>query len=88
MHRPARIIDRCIYNYQREHSKTQCGPGFTCDDIVAIHKGHREDKWVKNHRKINESEFEAKFVADAAMCAKPKPKPYPGPRGGAAAEAA
>jgi hypothetical protein len=35
--RPARLVDRCVYNYQRE--KQNCGAGFTCDSIVAFHKG-------------------------------------------------
>ena len=54
--RPARLVDRCVYNYQRE--KDHCAAGFNCSDIVGFHKGHKDDvKGLEDHD---------------AMCQKPK----------------
>lgn len=37
---PARLVDRCTFNYQREalRGRNACPPGFTCDDLVGLHK--------------------------------------------------
>ena len=31
-------IDRCIWNYQSEDSQKNCGPGFRCEMVRAVHK--------------------------------------------------
>eukprot|EP00039_Didymoeca_costata_P007014 m.95508 g.95508 ORF g.95508 m.95508 type:complete len:1052 (+) comp13496_c0_seq2:288-3443(+) len=41
--RPGRILDRCLYNYQRDRG-SGCAPGFTCKNIVAIHKAYEPGK--------------------------------------------
>lgn len=54
--RPARLVDRCVYNYQRE--KDHCAANFNCSDIVGFHKGHKDDaKGFDEHE---------------SMCQKPK----------------
>lgn len=43
---PARLIDRCEYNYQREGlelSKRHCKKAFKCTDVVFLHKAHTKE---------------------------------------------
>jgi hypothetical protein len=54
----AKIVNRCLYNYQREH-RGKCGTTFACEDVVAIHKGHTDEELSSNK-------------SDSAFCAKPK----------------
>lgn len=42
----ARLIDRCIWNYQREPpspSERQCKKDFQCKDVIAMHKAYEEE---------------------------------------------
>jgi hypothetical protein len=39
----AQLIDRCIYNYQRENherSRRSCHPSWSCKDVIGMHKAY------------------------------------------------
>jgi len=45
-HKPARLVDRCIWNYQREDAddkKRMCRPDFKCNQVVAMHKAYEQE---------------------------------------------
>ena len=72
IHRP-RIIDRCIFNYQREPPKEigtgwKCAADFECSDIINFHKGHDDN--TKHAKK--RTEWVDQFGEDIIACVKPK----------------
>ena len=72
IHRP-RIVDRCIFNYQREPPKEiqtgwKCAADFTCSDIINFHKGHGDD----HKHAAKRTEWVDKFGNDIIACVKPK----------------
>ena len=49
-HNPARLIDRCVWNYQREDAddkKRMCRPDFRCNQVVAMHKAYEQEHNIK-----------------------------------------
>ena len=50
LHKPARLIDRCVWNYQREDAddkKRMCRPEFKCNQVVAMHKAYEKEHNIK-----------------------------------------
>jgi hypothetical protein len=44
--KPARLIDRCVWNYQREHFDDQqraCRADFKCNQVIAMHKAYEPE---------------------------------------------
>ena len=70
VHKP-RIVDRCIFNYQREAPKesgSTCAADFTCSDVINLHKGHADTDHVASIR----SRWVEQFGDGIVACTKPK----------------
>ena len=65
MPRPAKLVDRCEYNYQREAveaEKRKCKAAFKCSDVIFLHKFHDENTAEKHS-------------GNDAVCSKPDYRP-------------
>eukprot|EP00729_Bicosta_minor_P019626 gene19625-29431_t len=64
--KPPRMVDRCIWNYQREDPRPQwrkCSVNFDCSQIIGLHKGY-DDKYFEKHPDL-------KGERGLTMCEKP-----------------
>eukprot|EP00039_Didymoeca_costata_P007057 m.95947 g.95947 ORF g.95947 m.95947 type:complete len:1031 (-) comp13522_c0_seq2:376-3468(-) len=62
MKNPARLVDRCLYNYQSDNARGNCAKDFSCKRAVALHKTIKPEHKEKQLREF--PQYEVCFKPD------------------------